>query len=275
MGHHRLPVGRNQGNLRFVSRRFPSLTEDAEMPTEIRISPDMTLSPLGCAFHAATGALLLADLHIGYEATLESEGFAMPRMQTLEMISRLHRAIDSYDPSMVVVAGDLKHNFDRNLTAEWNGVERFVDEISGRAKLVVLKGNHDNYLATILSKRGMQLHKELEVGGFTVAHGHETRAAKGGGMILAHEHPAIMIRESTGAKVKVPCFLYNASERRLVLPAFSPLALGSDVIGTPDSERMIPLLAETGLADYAAYGFYGGEILNYKEVGKLRGIGRI
>jgi len=245
------------------------------MPNEIRISPDIALSTFGCAFHAPTGALLLADLHIGYEATLEAEGFSMPRVQTLEMISRLHKAIDSFDPSVVVVAGDLKHNFDRNLSAEWNGVERFVDEISARAKLIVLKGNHDNYLATILSKRGMQLQKSVDIGALAIAHGHETRAASRDGMVLAHEHPALLIREATGASVKIPCFLFHAETNRLVLPAFSPLALGSDVIGTPDSERMIPLLAETGIGDYSAYGYSAGGIMNYGKIGRLRDIGKV
>jgi len=245
------------------------------VPREIKVSPDLVLSPFGCAFHSETGALLLADLHIGYEATLEGEGFAMPRMQTIEMISRLNRAIDCYDPSVVIVVGDLKHNFDRNLAAEWNGVERFVDEISSKVRLSILKGNHDNYLATILSKRGIRLEKELSLGGISVAHGHETRSAHSGGMILAHEHPALRIRESTGASVKMPCFLYDSDNGRLVLPAFSPLALGSDVISTPDSERMIPLLAETGIDRFTAYGFSGKEILNYRKVGKLRVMGKV
>lgn len=244
------------------------------MHKEIKVSPDLTLSPFGCAFHSSTGALLLADLHIGYEAALEAEGFSMPRVQTLEMISRLHKAIDAYDPSVIIVAGDLKHNFDRNLSAEWNGVERFVDEIASRAKLVVLKGNHDNFLATILSKRGMRLPKELDIGGLHIAHGHETRVAKKC-MVLAHEHPALLIKESTGASVKVPCFLYSAENERLILPAFSTLALGSDVIGTPDRERMIPLLAETGIGEYSAYGFSSGEIMNYREVRRLREIGKV
>lgn len=245
------------------------------MQSELQISHDLTLSALGCAFHVPTSTLLLADLHIGYEATLENEGFSMPRFQTLEMLARLQMALERFDPTIVVVDGDLKHNFQRNLSAEWNGVERFVDEISGRVKLVVIKGNHDNYLATILSKRGIHIKKDVVIGNLKIAHGHETRSPWEGGMILAHEHPAMRLRESTGASVKIPCFLYCAESNRLVLPAFSPLALGSDVISTPDDDRMIPLLKETGIDDYAAYGFAEGEILSYRSVGKLRMIGRL
>lgn len=245
------------------------------MASEIQVSHDLTLSALGCAFHHPTGALMVADLHIGYEATLEDEGFAMPRYQTKEMLSRLTKAIDRFDPALLVVDGDLKHNFDRNLTAEWNDVERFVDDISRRCKLVVMKGNHDNYLATILSKRGLHIRKEVVLGNIKIAHGHETTVPWKGGMVLAHEHPAIRLVETTGASVKIPCFLLDPNANRLVLPAFSPFALGSDVIGTPDDERMIPLLSETGVQDYVAYGFTQGEILNYRSVDALRSLGGI
>ena len=240
------------------------------MASEIQVSRDLTLSAIGCAFHHPTGSLLLADLHIGYEASLENEGFAMPRFQSGEMLSRLERAIDRFDPSLVIVDGDLKHNFDRNLSAEWHEVESFVDQASERCKLVVVRGNHDNYLATILSRRGLNIKKEVVLGNVKIAHGHETREPWKGGMVLAHEHPAIRLTESTGASVKIPCFLFNPDADRLVLPAFSPLAIGSDVIGIPDEERMVPLLADTGIDGYYAYGFTECEILNYRSVGELR-----
>jgi hypothetical protein len=38
---------------------------------------------------------------------------------------------------------------------------------------------------------------------------------------------------------------------------------------------MIPLLAETGIERYTAYGFSGKEILNYRAVSKLRKMGRV
>ncbi|MDH4123638.1 MAG: metallophosphoesterase [Thermoplasmata archaeon] len=245
------------------------------MSKEIQPSKDMILSSLGCAYHIPTASLLLADLHIGYEATLEGEGFSMPRFQTRLMMSKLESAIDHFDPSVVIINGDIKHNFDRNLSAEWRDVELVVDSITSRTKLLLIRGNHDNYLATILSKRNLQLKKEIVIGNLRISHGHEMLAPWDEGMVFGHEHPAISLRESTGANVKIPCFLYNKTLNRLVLPAFSPLAIGSDVIKSPDSERMIPLLASTGIDEYAAYGFNEEEILNYRKISDLRAIGDI
>ena len=245
------------------------------MSGEVQISQDFILSSLGCAFQVSTGTLLLADLHIGYEVVLEGDGFAMPRYQTEEMLSRIDLAIDRYDPSIVVVDGDFKHNFDRNLSAEWRDVEKMVDRITSRSKLVVIRGNHDNYLATILARKGMHLRKEAVMGNVKILHGHETSTPWQGGMVFGHEHPALTLREKTGASVKVPCFLYDKEENRLVLPAFSPLATGSDIIRTPDEERMIPLLSQTGVDQYIAYGFFKDQILNYQSIGELRSIGKL
>lgn len=242
------------------------------MKSEIQISHDLLISSLGCAFHISSGTLLIADLHVGYEAGLEDEGFAMPRFQTDQMISRIEEAADRFDPSIVIINGDLKHSFDRNLSTERRDVERIVDTISSLAKLVVLRGNHDNFLATILARKGIEIKKSVVTFDIMIAHGHETESPWDGGMILAHEHPSVRLREATGASVKIPCFLHDEDTNRLVLPALSPLALGSDVIATPDEERMIPLLRKTGIGNYTVYGFDQGEILNYRTVAKLRSL---
>jgi len=245
------------------------------MVKEMRISPDMVISTLGCAFHSPSGSLLIADLHIGYETVLEGEGFAMPRVQNKQMLERINAAIDRFDPDSIIIVGDLKHNFDRNLSAEWNGVESMVDAVSERSKMVVIRGNHDNYLLNILSKRNIELRNELILGNLKIVHGHKTALPWEGGMVFGHEHPAITLRESTGASVKIPCFLYSPDDDRLILPAFSPLALGSDIIRTPDEERMIPLLRRTGTGSYIAYGFSSDQLLNYRSISDLRRIGNL
>lgn len=245
------------------------------MAKEMRISRELVISALGCAFHSPTGTLLIADLHIGYETALEGEGFAMPRIQNERMLEKINLAIDKFDPDSVVIAGDLKHNFDRNLRAEWEGVERMIDAVSKRSRLIVVRGNHDNYLASILSKRNIALRNEFFLGDVKVVHGHRTTEFWEGGMIFGHEHPAITLREATGASVKIPCFLYSPIDDRLVLPAFSSLALGSDIIRTPDEARMIPLLRSTGTGSYIVYGFSSEQLLNYRSVYDLRCIGNI
>lgn len=240
--------------------------------TDVQISDNLIISSLGCAFHIPTAALLIADLHVGYEAVLEGDGFAIPRCQTDDMLRRIETAMERFDPAVVVVNGDFKHSFNRNLRDEWNDVDRVVEFITRSAKITLLRGNHDNYLAAILVKRGMQLKDSTMLDDIRVEHGHRTGEPWSGGMIFGHEHPTIRLHESTGASVKMPCFLYDRDHDRLVLPAFSSLAPGYDILRSPDSDRMIPLLAQTGIGEYVAYGFTEGAILNYRTIDELRRI---
>ena len=245
------------------------------MVKELRISRDFVISTLRCAFHSPTGTLLIADLHIGYETVLEGEGFAMPRIQNEQMLQRICMAIDRFDPDSLIIVGDFKHNFDRNLNAEWDGVERMIDAVSKRSRLAVVRGNHDNYLASILSRRNIKIKDEIIMGDLKVVHGHRSTEPWEGGMVFGHEHPAITLRESTGASVKIPCFLFSPGNDRLILPAFSSLALGSDIIRTSDENRMIPLLRSTGTDSYVAYGFSPDQLLSYRSISDLMRIGNI
>jgi hypothetical protein len=63
------------------------------------------------------------------------------------------------------------------------------------------------------------------VGDVMCVHGH--RKIVGKKMIMGHEHPFIHIRDQVGATLSLPCYLI--SEDLVVMPAFSPLASGTDV----------------------------------------------
>jgi putative SbcD/Mre11-related phosphoesterase len=170
--------------------------------------------------------IVIADLHLGFEGVLYEEGFAMPRFQKSEMLKRLRRILDRYKPKRMIINGDLKHEFSRNLHQEWKEVNEVLDFLEGKVELHITRGNHDNYLKTILSKRGLPLRKKITWKGFTFAHGHEDLEWKDL-LVIGHEHPSVRLSDEIGASIKVPCFLVGKNV--IVLPAFSPLAYGTDV----------------------------------------------
>src|SRR5436190_20815536 len=76
----------------------------------------------------------------------------------------------------------------------------------------------------------MKLHDRYDLGGYTFVHGHEEVQALGT-IVMGHEHPAVKLRDALGATISVPAFL--VAERVIVLPAFSPLALGTSAASYP------------------------------------------
>ncbi len=66
---------------------------------------------------------------------------------------------------------------------------------------------------------------------------------------MGHEHPAVKLKDELGAVLSVPAFL--VTERLMVLPAFSPLALGVDVSSYP---YLSPILNRTPIDDARVIG---------------------
>ncbi|MCK4717853.1 MAG: metallophosphoesterase [Thermoplasmata archaeon] len=214
------------------------------------------------------GLAAVADLHVGFEAALSEAGASMPRAQRKPLLERLHRVIKELKPHILVVVGDLKHNFDRNLGQEWEEVEEIVETLSRDCDLVVLRGNHDNYLINILRQKSIQLLDTYEVEGeVTFNHGHKPLEWKGL-LVMGHEHPSVGIRDPVGGMVKLPCFLYNSKERVLVLPAVSPLARGTDVVRT--DTFFSPLLRPLALDNFNIWGVSDIGLLGFGSVAALR-----
>lgn len=181
-------------------------------------------------------AAILADLHLGIENFLQEKGIAMPRVQIKEVKNEIKKVLEKYNLNRLIIAGDLKHEFSRNMPYELEDVKELVEFILDLGiKLEVVRGNHDNYLASILSAYDIEIKDFTVVGDFYVTHGHkELEFDK---MIIGHEHPCIKIRVR-GAVYSFPSYLI-ADNRILVLPAFSPLVPGSDVM---QGEFLSPVL---------------------------------
>ena len=188
-------------------------------------------------------ALAISDLHLGYEGALQEAGVSIPRRQKGVMLERLARLLAKYEPERVIVDGDFKHEFSRNLEEEWKDVQDVLDFLSERTVPVLVRGNHDNYLMQILAKKGLDLHRKFELGGFTFIHGHDDPGVSGP-LVLGHEHPAVKLRDGLGATYSLPAFVVLPD--LVILPAFSPLALGVDVTERP---KMSPLLQDRDLRD--------------------------
>lgn len=185
------------------------------------------LSEKGAAIIGDTA--VIADLHLGIESALEEKGVAIPPMQVDWLIESVIELVEEHSLSRIVVAGDLKHEFSRNVPGEWRDVRKFIESVRGVAELEVVRGNHDNYLAAILEKYGIGLSEKVYVGEYAVIHGHiECEDSK---IIMGHEHPSIKVKHG-GAVYSFRCFLHavNAKQEVWVLPVFSPLFTGSNVL---------------------------------------------
>ena len=185
-----------------------------------------------------TKTLIIADLHIGYEEYLNEQGILVPRFQFSETKRELEELFKEkkIKPKTIVINGDLKHEFGEISAQEWKESLSIIDFLSEKCKnIILIKGNHDTILGPIAEKRNLKVKNfYLIKNKICILHGHKIFLDKAVHnaeiLIIAHEHPAISLRE--GAKQEIyKCFLLGEWKKKkiIVMPSFLPITEGSDV----------------------------------------------
>ncbi len=220
------------------------------------------ITPYPAAYIRELDAIVIADLHLGYEGIMAEQGIFVPKVQFEQEMRTLKSILEQKDASTIIVCGDVKHEFSETSYHEFVEVSDFLGFLGERFdEVLVLKGNHDNYLIRITRKHGAKLFDELEMDDFYFLHGHRAppslSKSRSGYVVMGHEHPSIALFDEVGTKEKVDCFLYGRmkDKRLLVLPAFSTLAGGSEVNLIPREELLSPVLREmTNIDELKAVG---------------------
>jgi uncharacterized protein len=179
--------------------------------------------------------LVIGDLHLGYEMGLNKSGISVGGKMYEEMIVELDNVFAEVGKvDKIILLGDVKHEFSENTNQEWNDVLKLFDYLLVHCKeIVVCKGNHDNYLATIAGKRGIRVVNCFVFGKYVFVHGDKEYEEMNGEEIkvwvMGHGHPAVKI--SDGVKTeKYKCFLTGKYKGRkiIILPSFIEYNEGTD-----------------------------------------------
>ncbi|MBS3090653.1 metallophosphoesterase [Candidatus Pacearchaeota archaeon] len=180
--------------------------------------------------------LILADLHIGYEEALNKQGVLVPRTQFKETKRKIEELLQEVKLKIIVINGDLKHEFGGISRQEWHETLGILDLLREKAKVILIKGNHDRILEPIARKKGLEI-KEfycIDSEKICILHGNEVRIEKEVNnakiLIIGHEHPAISLQEGMKSEI-YKCFLLGRwkGKKLIVMPSFLPLTEGSDI----------------------------------------------
>ena len=187
---------------------------------------EITLTKYGMLYIEEFELAVMADFHIGYEDVMAQKGIYFPKIQKKYILKTLQEIYDKYEPKTLLIDGDFKHEFSRNMPQEWDEIEEVLDYIMDMREVIIVRGNHDNFLKSILRRRGLELKDSYAMGNYFFTHGHKDMEIKNI-TIIGHEHPSVMLRDEISASVKMPCFLYSPD--LIVLPATSVYASGTDI----------------------------------------------
>jgi len=168
--------------------------------------------------------LVVADLHIGWEASLAQKGIHVPS-QTPKLLEKMTQLIKATDPSSIVFLGDVKHTVRKVELEEWRDVPNFFEKISGMVQdIQVVSGNHDGNLEALTtpnvkihSSSGTTLWKEI-----ALLHGHAWPKADLLGcetMVMAHLHPVVTFTDELGFRMVRQVWVKARSKSRILASA--------------------------------------------------------
>ncbi len=235
----------------------------------MQISGKIRIKELGLVID---DTLIIADIHLGYEESLRESGTLVAKRDVDDIIASIKSMIAGEKIKRIVINGDLKHEFGKISKSEWNDTLRLIDSLSEKAKIILIKGNHDILLEPVASKRNIKTAESLVIEDVLVVHGHKTAAIPKGikTIVIGHQHPSITIGDGV-RKERFKCFLKGKYKGHdlIVMPSFSDLSEGID---TKSEDLISPFIPKKDLKNFEVYIPADGKVMYFGKVGDLKEI---
>lgn len=215
--------------------------------------------------------LIISDLHLGYEHSLNREGFMIPKFQFEKILDRLEQIKHLSPCDKIIINGDLKHEFGNISWQEWKEVKSFLEYLQDTfTEVILIKGNHDNFTRYISEKMGLEMRNQFSLENFLLLHGHQLpdlNQFKEKCLIIGHEHPCIGLRNGERVE-KIKCFLkgYLKDRELIVMPSFNFISEGSDIL---HEKLLSPFLTRQSIDNFKVYGVEDFEIFPFGRVNDL------
>lgn len=213
--------------------------------------------------------IIFSDVHLGFEesvargldyssrrASTSYIGMFIPKIQLRNTLKTLSFVFKYLKPKRVLINGDLKHAFDRLLRQEREEIRELFSYLlsNGIEEIIVVRGNHDNFLPIILKDYGIELMREYELyfNNYKTLfiHGHlEKDISKYDLVVIGHEHPSLRCFNA----YKFPAFLIvptTVGNKIIVLPAMSAYHPGTS-ISLDHNNYLSPLIKKYGILNKA------------------------
>ncbi|TWT87918.1 ligase-associated DNA damage response endonuclease PdeM [Neorhodopirellula pilleata] len=187
-------------------------------------------------------ALLVADLHLGKDATFRHFGIGVPRGSTKSTLLSVSTMLESTGAEELFVLGDLCHARSSLSATTRDAFAAFQNEHGGVA-FHLIEGNHDRSAGRLPDDwRFNEVGTAFHLDGVTMAHEPADCPVGSSILITGHWHPAWQLRHAGESTGKLPCFWHHAAQRCLVLPACGHFT-GTELI-TPRNQDQLWVIVE-------------------------------
>ncbi len=177
--------------------------------------------------------VVIGDLHLGQEEELNKSGILLPRQNFKKVMSEMAKIFSKTGKvEHIILLGDIKHEFCAANNQEWKEVIALLDYLEKKCeRIILLKGNHDNYITAIAKWKNFEVVEKFEKGNYCFCHGNKIIETKKKNIIIGHEHTAINLKDKYKQE-KFKCFVKTKKFEKIIiaLPSFNFLSFGTDVL---------------------------------------------
>ncbi len=210
------------------------------------------IEPLPALYIKSIDAVVIADLHLGYEEAMVKQGVYLPYLQYSKISEIIKKSREKTHASKLIIAGDIKHEFSKLLKQEKLETARLISDAfrAGYKDIIVVRGNHDNFIGSLIENLGGSFVEEYVVDNILITHGHKDIECKYDYIIMGHEHPALQINLG-GAKVKFSILLIVPLEdcgTAIILPASGTYQPGNNISMSREN-YLSPIIRKRGILD--------------------------
>ncbi|MEO1528746.1 MAG: ligase-associated DNA damage response endonuclease PdeM [Planctomycetota bacterium] len=160
--------------------------------------------------------LLVADTHLGKEASFRHQTMPVPSGTTTGTLAQVQTLLDQTGARRLVILGDMFH--DEHSLAE--DVVASIDEFfrsNPTVRFLLTKGNHDERLKSLPIDWPLEVVTEYRIADVALTHQPGEAKFAADLVLCGHIHPAYRIGSATDKLGKLPCYWFSA--KHLVLPA--------------------------------------------------------
>ncbi len=224
------------------------------------------LTDYPAAFVTDRRILVISDLHLGLEHQLYTQGIVIPPQaekfqKTIEHLTDLTKA------RILVITGDLKYKVPGISLRELREIPKFLENLSEKIKIVLVKGNHDDFIETIVpSDVKVYSSRGVKIGKYGFFHGHAWPSEKliqCDYLFIGHLQAAVEFRDKLGYATREQVWLrgklnqeqikekYKISKTGklniIIIPSFNRLSGSLAVNKVLDEELLGPLFTNKAL----------------------------
>ena len=220
-------------------------------------------------------ALVVSDLHLGWERLLSQRGVHVPS-QTPKIKNMLLKLINETKPTQLILLGDIKDAITKVSMEEWKDIPEFFEDIQEKvSETQVILGNHDGNLEPLLPEAVKIVPASgTRFGDVGLFHGHAWPAPElleCRSLVTGHVHPTVAIRDPMGLRitrqvfVKAPC---NSEQLAKSLLNYLGTKIDADVSGVLNEQHKVQLRVEQLFILPSFNQFLGGRPINERRVKK-------